>query len=109
MLRALGARRLGELTGFLVMFRIVEDASPPLPEDCSESLQAFLKWCFNKDPTKRPDAEQLFEHEWLQEHSAAHKVSRAPTFIILFHADAPQAIAGAPSAGQHSVPASRQR
>ncbi|KAI0708843.1 Pkinase-domain-containing protein [Cerioporus squamosus] len=56
-----------------VMFRIVEDASPPLPEDCSESLQDFLKWCFNKDPAKRPNAEQLCEHDWLKNHSAAHK------------------------------------
>ena len=57
-----------------VMFRIVEDETPPLPEEFSESLQAFLKWCFNKDPAKRPDAEELFEHEWLMSHSAAHKV-----------------------------------
>ncbi|TFK83688.1 Pkinase-domain-containing protein [Polyporus arcularius HHB13444] len=59
-----------------VMFRIVEDASPPLPEDCSESLQDFLKWCFNKDPAKRPNAEQLCEHDWLKNHSAAHKELR---------------------------------
>ena len=62
------------LTDRLVMFRIVEDECPPLPEEFSESLQAFLKWCFNKDPAKRPDAEELFEHEWLQNHSHAHKV-----------------------------------
>ncbi|KAI0666800.1 Pkinase-domain-containing protein [Trametes maxima] len=61
-----------------VMFRIVEDARPPLPEESSESLQDFLKWCFNKDPAKRPNAEQLCEHEWLKKHSAAHKVSRLP-------------------------------
>lgn len=62
----------------LVMFRIVEDERPPLPEECSENLQSFLKWCFNKDPTKRPNAEQLCEHEWLKKHSAAHKVSWVP-------------------------------
>ncbi|KAI1793538.1 Pkinase-domain-containing protein [Ganoderma leucocontextum] len=56
-----------------VMFRIVEDASPPLPEECSENLQDFLRLCFNKDPTKRPSAEQLCDHEWLKRHSAAHK------------------------------------
>ncbi|KAI0820321.1 Pkinase-domain-containing protein [Trametes gibbosa] len=59
-----------------VMFRIVEDDRPPLPEECSESLQDFLKRCFNKDPTKRPDAEQLCEHGWLKKHSAAHKELR---------------------------------
>ena len=63
------------------MFRIVEDASPPLPEDCSESLQDFLKWCFNKDPAKRPNAEQLCEHEWLKMHSAAHKVCIFPSVL----------------------------
>nr|VWO96980.1 STE/STE11/CDC15 protein kinase [Ganoderma boninense] len=56
-----------------VMFRIVEDPSPPLPEECSESLQDFLRMCFNKDPTKRPSAEQLCDHEWLKRHSAAHR------------------------------------
>ncbi|KAM5534674.1 hypothetical protein V8D89_011686 [Ganoderma adspersum] len=59
-----------------VMFRIVEDSSPPLPEECSESLQDFLRMCFNKDPTKRPSAEQLCDHEWLKRHSAAHKELR---------------------------------
>ncbi|KAJ3001873.1 hypothetical protein NUW54_g6163 [Trametes sanguinea] len=59
-----------------VMFRIVEDEMPPLPDDCSENLQDFLKWCFNKDPAKRPSAEQLCEHEWLKKHSAAHKELR---------------------------------
>ncbi|OSD02934.1 Pkinase-domain-containing protein [Trametes coccinea BRFM310] len=59
-----------------VMFRIVEDEMPPLPDDCSENLQDFLRWCFNKDPTKRPSAEQLCEHEWLKKHSAAHKELR---------------------------------
>ncbi|KAH9852020.1 Pkinase-domain-containing protein [Lenzites betulinus] len=59
-----------------VMFRIVEDERPPLPEECSEGLQDFLKWCFNKDPAKRPNAEQLCEHGWLKKHSAAHKELR---------------------------------
>ncbi|KAI0657977.1 Pkinase-domain-containing protein [Cubamyces menziesii] len=59
-----------------VMFRIVEDERPPLPEECSEPLQDFLRWCFNKDPAKRPNAEQLCEHEWLKKHSAAHKELR---------------------------------
>ncbi|EIW54918.1 kinase-like protein, partial [Trametes versicolor FP-101664 SS1] len=53
-----------------VMFRIVEDERPPLPE-CSESLQSFLKWCFNRDPIKRPNAEQLLEHDWLKKYAGA--------------------------------------
>jgi len=48
------------------MFRIVEDDMPPLPEGASPLLQDFLKVCFNKDPTLRPSAELLCEHEWLK-------------------------------------------
>lgn len=47
---------------------------PPLPETCSESLRDFLTLCFNKNPEKRPSAELLFEHEWLQKNWPAHKV-----------------------------------
>ncbi|KAF9038435.1 hypothetical protein BJ165DRAFT_1614013 [Panaeolus papilionaceus] len=49
-----------------VMFRIVEDDSPPLPEDCSELLRDFLEHCFYKDPNRRPSAEFLCEHPWLK-------------------------------------------
>jgi serine/threonine protein kinase len=48
------------------MFRIVEDDMPPFPEGCSELLKDFLCQCFNKDPSKRPSAEALCEHEWLK-------------------------------------------
>ena len=49
------------------MFRIVEDAGPPLPDNLSERLRDFFDQCFNKDPTKRPSAEELFEHPWLKD------------------------------------------
>ncbi|KAF8141536.1 hypothetical protein EV363DRAFT_22474 [Boletus edulis] len=49
-----------------VMFRIVEDEMPPLPDGCSEALQDFLQQCFHKDPQQRPDAERLCEHPWLK-------------------------------------------
>lgn len=48
------------------MFHIVEDDMPPIPEDFSDSLKDFLRKCFQKDPSKRPSAEQLCEHEWLK-------------------------------------------
>lgn len=51
----------------IVMFRIVDDAAPPLPDNCSEALQDFFAQCFNKDPAKRPSAEELFEHPWLKD------------------------------------------
>ncbi|KAI9431376.1 kinase-like protein [Lactarius indigo] len=56
-----------------VMFRIVEDESPPIPERFSGPLVAFLKGCFHKDPSMRPSAEQLFEHEWLKNHWGLNK------------------------------------
>ena len=59
----------------VVMFRIVEDESPPIPERFSGPLVAFLKECFHKDPAMRPSAEKLFEHEWLKNHWGLNKVS----------------------------------
>ncbi|KAJ8462505.1 hypothetical protein ONZ45_g17910 [Pleurotus djamor] len=56
-----------------VMFRIVEDAMPPLPEGCSSICEDFLKLCFNKDPEQRPGAEMLCEHPWLSQNYAALK------------------------------------
>jgi serine/threonine protein kinase len=58
----------------LVMFRIVEDDYPPIPERFSRPLMAFLRECFYKDPALRPSAEQLFEHEWLKSHWGLNKV-----------------------------------
>ncbi|KAH0836723.1 hypothetical protein J3R83DRAFT_8452 [Lanmaoa asiatica] len=57
----------GEIANTMtVMFRIVEDEVPPLPDDCSEALQDFLQQCFHKDPLQRPNAERLCEHPWLK-------------------------------------------
>jgi len=68
-----------------VMFRIVEDPMPPIPEICSPLMEDFLKQCFKKDPQERPSAEMLFEHPWLKTAWAEHKVSRkfVPRFILL--------------------------
>lgn len=62
--------------GMTVMFRIVEDPMPPLPEDLSDDLRDFLTLCFNKDPTKRPNAETLFEHPWLKNEWGMYKELR---------------------------------
>ncbi|KAJ7155370.1 Pkinase-domain-containing protein [Mycena crocata] len=59
-----------------VMFRIVEDDMPPLPEGCSSLLEDFLTQCFNKDPIKRPSADLLCEHQWLKKNWGAHKELR---------------------------------
>jgi serine/threonine protein kinase len=57
-----------------VMFRIVEDDYPPIPERFSRPLTDFLMECFRKDPAQRPSAEELFEHEWLKNHWGLNKV-----------------------------------
>ncbi|KZT09938.1 uncharacterized protein LAESUDRAFT_756159 [Laetiporus sulphureus 93-53] len=67
-----------------VMFRIVEDDMPPVPDGCSESLKDFLKQCFNKDPAKRPSAEDLCEHEWLKQNWALHTKDLRPQDSIPF-------------------------
>uniref|UniRef100_V5E690 Protein kinase n=2 Tax=Kalmanozyma brasiliensis (strain GHG001) TaxID=1365824 RepID=V5E690_KALBG len=56
-----------DMLAMSAMFRIVEDDCPPIPETFSEDLRDMLKQCFNKDPTKRPTAETLFEHKWMQQ------------------------------------------
>jgi len=56
------------------MFRIVEDTEPPIPETASPLLDDFLRQCLRKDPASRPDAEALFEHQWLKENWSHPKV-----------------------------------
>jgi serine/threonine protein kinase len=64
------------------MLRIVENDTPPFPEGCSEFLEDFLRQCFNKDPSKRPTAEQLCEHEWLKQNWEAGKELRQQDSIL---------------------------
>lgn len=75
------------------MFRIVEDAMPPLPERCSPPLADLLKQCFAKDPLSRPTALELQSHIWLAKNWDVHKVSlvglieskRARTKFVIAH------------------------
>ena len=46
------------------MFRIVQDEHPPLPDNISPTLESFLLECFQKDPTRRINAEGLLKHPW---------------------------------------------
>ncbi|EJD47951.1 hypothetical protein AURDEDRAFT_102129, partial [Auricularia subglabra TFB-10046 SS5] len=62
--------------GLSVMFHIVEDDTPPIPDDCSALMKDFLMQCFHKDPAMRPSAEVLFEHEWLRVNWEHHKELR---------------------------------
>ncbi|SPO32165.1 related to ser/thr protein kinase [Ustilago trichophora] len=65
-----------DMLAMSAMFRIVEDDCPPIPEKCSDALRDLLLQCFNKDPTKRPSAETLFEHEWIRQVWSGHKELR---------------------------------
>ncbi|CEL61904.1 Cytokinesis protein sepH OS=Aspergillus niger (strain CBS 513,88 / FGSC A1513) GN=sepH PE=3 SV=1 [Rhizoctonia solani AG-1 IB] len=62
--------------GLTVMFRIVEDERPPIPDGFSPMLRNFLELCFNKDPDLRPSAAILFEHPWLKQKWGAYKELR---------------------------------
>jgi len=48
------------------MFKIVSDPHPPLPINISENLEDFLLSCWQRDPTERVTAEELIQHEWVQ-------------------------------------------
>lgn len=56
-----------QLNTMSALYRIVEDAHPPLPEDISDDLEDFLLRCFIKDPDARPSAAELLKHPWLRD------------------------------------------
>jgi serine/threonine protein kinase len=70
----------------VVMFRIVEDDTPPIPTGCSALLQDFLRQCFQKDPAMRPSAQILSHHEWLKANSLGEQV-RVPNNAVLSHTE----------------------
>ncbi len=59
-----------------VMYHIVEDPMPPIPEEYSDELKEFLIQCFQREPADRPTAEMLCEHAWLKKHWGEHKELR---------------------------------
>ena len=58
-----------------VMYRIVDDDLPPVPDACSEEMRDFLMQCLKKNPAERPRAEMLFEHPWLKQTLGEARVS----------------------------------
>jgi hypothetical protein len=40
-----------------------------IPKDLSEDMMDFLEKCFERDPVKRPAAEELLKHRWIEEYS----------------------------------------
>ncbi|ORY07966.1 kinase-like protein [Basidiobolus meristosporus CBS 931.73] len=61
-----------DLMPLTALFRIVEDDCPPLPENISDKMRSFLLQCFQKDPSMRPTARELYRHDWLVEHRVVH-------------------------------------
>eukprot|EP01130_Rhizamoeba_saxonica_P008076 TRINITY_DN3263_c0_g1_i2.p1 TRINITY_DN3263_c0_g1~~TRINITY_DN3263_c0_g1_i2.p1 ORF type:complete len:472 (-),score=109.15 TRINITY_DN3263_c0_g1_i2:53-1444(-) len=56
-----------DLTTMQALFNIVQDDVPPIPDNISHNLEHFLKnCCFVKDIEKRPSAEMLLGHPWIQ-------------------------------------------
>jgi len=51
-----------EMSPISAIFRIVQDAHPPIPSTISELMTDFISKCFIKDPESRPSAEQLLTH-----------------------------------------------
>ncbi|KAK9462801.1 kinase-like domain-containing protein [Lipomyces oligophaga] len=56
----------GDMEPFQALFRIGDDSHPPIPEDLSPLLESFLRLCFERDPRKRPSADQLLQHAWIR-------------------------------------------
>ena len=38
---------------------------PPMPDSMSQALRSFLVSCFQRDPQKRPGADELMRHEFV--------------------------------------------
>lgn len=54
-----------ELSKASACFKMVQDPHPPLPDNVSAELRAFLMRCFRKEPKERATAAELLQDEWL--------------------------------------------
>ena len=50
-----------------VIFNIVKHTPPPLKDKWSAQFQDFVTKCLTKNPSHRPSAEALLQHEWLSD------------------------------------------
>ena len=66
-----------ELAAMPALFRIVQDACPPLPKDMSAALEDFLRQCFRKDPGTRMSAKHLMSHAWIRRGIARRNANEA--------------------------------
>eukprot|EP01103_Thecamoeba_quadrilineata_P011672 TRINITY_DN2831_c0_g2_i1.p1 TRINITY_DN2831_c0_g2~~TRINITY_DN2831_c0_g2_i1.p1 ORF type:complete len:716 (+),score=177.62 TRINITY_DN2831_c0_g2_i1:246-2150(+) len=53
--------------------RMIEDDHPTYPHRLSQELQSFMDLSFQKEPKKRPTAQQLLSHEWVTKGRSVYK------------------------------------
>lgn len=70
---ATGRRPYHELSAMQVLFRMVEDRCPPIPQHISPEARDFLKACWVWDPTSRPSANHLLQHAFIRKYSDPSK------------------------------------
>ncbi|TPX32600.1 hypothetical protein SmJEL517_g04340 [Synchytrium microbalum] len=72
-----------DLNPMTTLFRIVEDDGPPLPEGISNDMRAFLTRCFQKDTTKRADATELLQHDWIRKNVKGERgIGSNPSSVV---------------------------
>ena len=53
---------------FKLLSNIMEGESPVVPEaDFSDEISEFVQICLDKDPRRRPSANDLLKHPWLRQ------------------------------------------
>lgn len=70
---------LFDLAPMPAMFQIAGERPMPIPKNISDKCKNFLLSCFKKNPKRRPEAEELLQHQWitqaLQVMKSAHELS----------------------------------
>lgn len=54
-----------DLAPLPAMFQIAGERPVPIPKTVSEKCKSFLQMCFQKNPKKRPEANDLLQNEWI--------------------------------------------
>jgi serine/threonine protein kinase len=54
------------------------DSIPQIPDSLSASGKDFLLMCLSRDPSKRPSAQELLEHPWIQNVPSSPRSPRYP-------------------------------
>jgi serine/threonine protein kinase len=54
-----------DLDTMRAIFCVVQEPSPPIPDNIPEDAKDFLHKCFVKDPNERCSALELLQHPWI--------------------------------------------